>query len=406
MSREGRGGPAPLRFVFVRRSQNPGARPVRSSVRKVAASTRKTNPPRPVSVVSLDLLREPAAVSKVAPATPPWLPPLMPGALDVPEIPEGLPPIPSMLLEADASPAEAWTTRSGEAMAAHEAEGGSVWLAGCDPRTLLLGWEEPSGIPGQPRLATEWRLRSRDEPEVVLATGSLPTDRRFLFVEDPPRATAHVAEIGVRGARGHWECVAASAAVSLPETPASDAASPPRPPQGQTGIRPGFPRTYFEGILGGDTDPAIPQGSSGMGPSGRSRDLAADQGGFPPSSASAVGPGGVQLPSSSAVGSAGPVSGTGGFHFRVNAEVVVFGSTEPGAQVTLAGRPVALRPDGSFTFRCALPDGRFELPLVAISSRGHGHRAALLTLQRGTVLEGEVGVHPIDPGLPSPEAIP
>jgi hypothetical protein len=43
---------------------------------------------------------------------------------------------------------------------------------------------------------------------------------------------------------------------------------------------------------------------------------------------------------------------------------------------------------------------------VAVSSEGHGHRAALLTLQRGTVVHGEVGVHPIDPGLPSPEAIP
>lgn len=405
-SRAGRGAAAPLRFVFVRRPRNPGARRVRSSVRKVATAARKTGPIRPVSAVPEDLLHEPTAISGIASTKSLWLPPLIPGVLDVPEIPPGLPPIPPMLLEGDASPDEAVTARSGETMAAREAEGGTVWLAGCDPRTLLLGWEEPCDIPGQPRSATEWRLRSRDEPEVVLATGSLPTDRRFLFVEDPPRAIAHVAEIGVWSARGDWECLAVSAAVSLPEAPASDPTSPTHSSQGQTGIRPGFPRAYFESILGNDSEFSIPQGSSGMGPAGRSRDVSADRGVFPPSSAAALGSGETLFPSSSAVGSAGLVAEAGGFHFRVNAEVVVFGSTEPGARVTLAGRPVVLRPDGSFTFRCALPDGRFELPLVAVSSEGHGHRAALLTLQRGTVVHGEVGVHPIDPGLPSPEAIP
>jgi len=179
------------------------------------------------------------------------------------------------------------------------------------------------------------------------------------------------------------------------------------PKLGGDALRPRFPRPYFEGILGGDSGPTPLEVGSAMGPEDRPLDSATDGGGLPLPSSAAVGPEGAPPRSSSAVMSMGPVSDAGRFQLRVNAEVVVFGSTEPGARVTLAGRPVDLRPDGSFTFRCALPDGRFELRLVAVSAQGHGQRGAVLTLRRGTALLGEVEVHrTIDPGLSSPEATP
>jgi len=59
-----------------------------------------------------------------------------------------------------------------------------------------------------------------------------------------------------------------------------------------------------------------------------------------------------------------------GFWFNVNAELVVYGSTEPNAQVMLGGRPVQLRADGTFSFRFALPDGRYALPASAYSVEG------------------------------------
>jgi hypothetical protein len=85
------------------------------------------------------------------------------------------------------------------------------------------------------------------------------------------------------------------------------------------------------------------------------------------------------------------------FWFRVNAEVILHGSTEPDARVTIAGRPVALRPDGSFSFRFAFPDGNFWLPIEAVSADGLDGRKAAVRFLRATTLEGDVGVHPVSP---------
>ncbi len=93
------------------------------------------------------------------------------------------------------------------------------------------------------------------------------------------------------------------------------------------------------------------------------------------------------------------------FFLNVNAEVIIYGATEPNATVTIGGRPVALRPDGSFTYRFALPDGQYELPVVAVSADQTDGRAAELKFCRATELQGEVGAHPQAPELkpPAPE---
>ncbi len=93
-----------------------------------------------------------------------------------------------------------------------------------------------------------------------------------------------------------------------------------------------------------------------------------------------------------------------GFWFAVNAEVVVYGSTEPDAAVSLAGRAVKLRPDGSFSFRFSLPDGHFRLPITAASADGIELRGAELRLSRSTGISGEVGVHPQDKSMRPPVA--
>ena len=93
-----------------------------------------------------------------------------------------------------------------------------------------------------------------------------------------------------------------------------------------------------------------------------------------------------------------------GFWFMVNAELIIYGATEPNAKVTLGGNPVKLRPDGSFSFRFALPDGNYDLPAVAVSADGTDARAAELKFSRQTEYLGEVGVHPQDPSLKAPLA--
>jgi hypothetical protein len=88
-----------------------------------------------------------------------------------------------------------------------------------------------------------------------------------------------------------------------------------------------------------------------------------------------------------------------GFWFNVNAELIVYGSTEPDATVSIGGRKIKLRPDGSFSYRFALPDGNYEMPVVAISADETDGRAAELKFSRGTEYRGDVGAHPQDPSL-------
>lgn len=94
------------------------------------------------------------------------------------------------------------------------------------------------------------------------------------------------------------------------------------------------------------------------------------------------------------------------FWFNVNVEVIVYGATEPTARVSLGGLPLRLRPDGTFSCRFALPDGRYELPAVAVSVDNDTRRADL-SLGRRTEYHGEVGIHPQDKALrpPVPEHV-
>jgi uncharacterized protein len=89
------------------------------------------------------------------------------------------------------------------------------------------------------------------------------------------------------------------------------------------------------------------------------------------------------------------------FWLNVNAELVVYGSTQPGAQLTIGGQPIRLRPDGTFSHRVALPDGAYELPVEAHSERGEV-RQACLRFSRKTTYEGSVGTEGQGPTLSAP----
>ena len=91
-----------------------------------------------------------------------------------------------------------------------------------------------------------------------------------------------------------------------------------------------------------------------------------------------------------------------GFWFNVNAELVIYGATEPTARVTLGGHEIKLRADGSFSYRFALPDGKYDLPAVAVSADNTEARAVDLKFTRKTEHIGDVGAHPQDPALEPP----
>jgi len=73
-----------------------------------------------------------------------------------------------------------------------------------------------------------------------------------------------------------------------------------------------------------------------------------------------------------------------GFWFHVDAELIVYGATDPAARVTLQGEPVQLSPDGTFAVRFALPDRRQIIPAVARSCDGREERTIVLAVERNT----------------------
>lgn len=68
------------------------------------------------------------------------------------------------------------------------------------------------------------------------------------------------------------------------------------------------------------------------------------------------------------------VPGARKFWLVVNTELIVYGATEPDAKVDVQGKEIKLRPDGTFSLRFALPDGKQVIPVHAVSSDGIDER--------------------------------
>lgn len=72
------------------------------------------------------------------------------------------------------------------------------------------------------------------------------------------------------------------------------------------------------------------------------------------------------------------------FWLVVNTELIVYGATEPDAKLTVQGKEIKLRQDGTFTLRFALPDGRQVIPVEAVSSDGIDRRKIAPIVTRKT----------------------
>lgn len=76
------------------------------------------------------------------------------------------------------------------------------------------------------------------------------------------------------------------------------------------------------------------------------------------------------------------------FHLAVNTELILYGATEPDAKVTVQGNGIKLRPDGTFTLRFALPDGRQVIPVKAVSSDNQEERSITPIVNKETKYSG------------------
>jgi len=72
------------------------------------------------------------------------------------------------------------------------------------------------------------------------------------------------------------------------------------------------------------------------------------------------------------------------FWLIADAELIVYGATEPDATVTIGGRPIKLNPDGTFRFQMSFQDGVIDYPIMAVAADGVQTRSIHMNFERET----------------------
>ncbi len=72
------------------------------------------------------------------------------------------------------------------------------------------------------------------------------------------------------------------------------------------------------------------------------------------------------------------------FWLVADAELIIYGATEPDATVTIAGRPIQLNPDGTFRFQMSFQDGLLDFPIMAVAADGEQNRSIHMKFVRET----------------------
>lgn len=72
------------------------------------------------------------------------------------------------------------------------------------------------------------------------------------------------------------------------------------------------------------------------------------------------------------------------FWLIADAELIVYGATEPDATVTIGGRPIQLNPDGTFRFQMSFQDGLIDFPVMAVAADGEQNREIHMKFERET----------------------
>ncbi len=308
---------------------------------------------------------------------------------------------------------------------------GRMMLVARDPHWLYAHWDLSE--PEQRRynaLSADRHLVVRVQPGTIQGHRSteihVHPESRHWFIHVDRAGTTYTAELGYYPADRKWVTVASStAAATPPDTASSDRTvrfatvnvekplrgSLMRAPTLKTATVPTLDQSrerelaaalsrYFERPEAPSSIdlPELVRSAIGAG---------RPAGGVPPAE---IPPGAIHLDLGRGAGLENPTSPAGGegpapkgFWLNLNAELVLYGATEPNATLLIDGYPVQLRPDGTFSYRFALPDGNYEIALWAMSADGD-LRQAILKFGRSSNYEGEVGAHPQDPALLPPPA--
>ena len=72
------------------------------------------------------------------------------------------------------------------------------------------------------------------------------------------------------------------------------------------------------------------------------------------------------------------------FWLVADAELIVYGATEPDATVTIGDREIKLNPDGTFRFQMSFQDGVIDYPIKAVAVDGEQTRSIHMNFERQT----------------------
>ena len=72
------------------------------------------------------------------------------------------------------------------------------------------------------------------------------------------------------------------------------------------------------------------------------------------------------------------------FWLVADAELIVYGATEPDATVSIGGKPIKLNSDGTFRFQMSFQDGLIDYPIMAVAADGEQTRSVHMSFTRET----------------------
>jgi hypothetical protein len=259
---------------------------------------------------------------------------------------------------------------------------------------------------------------SQSRPHSVQQYG-LEEMTRDWYLPIPVSDRDYRAEVGYTTATGTWLVLARSNAVRIPPVFPSDelvdqfVTVPWEEPiqgkiiplPGKAGIgpvpihqqmfemgMPGLAESRIAGSIGGDSSFIFP---SGIG--FESNLLGGEQSPFGAWTASGSGIGLTMSGAGLTMSGAGlTMSGIGfgsfqppankprNFWLVADAELIVYGATEPDANLTIDGEPVQLNPDGTFRIQLSFQDGQLRFPIMAVAADGEQMRNITMNFNRTT----------------------
>ena len=285
-----------------------------------------------------------------------------------------------------------------------------------DPQWAYAYWDVPNGHKEELRRqgGQQLALRIYDVTDIDINHQAPHSVQEYLcdemarewYLPIPVSDRDYVADIGYRCADGRWLVLARSASISVPPVYPSD------------WIEDAFITVNWQDDLKGKTlyklvPPAKKQAANadatkgdqlydavfGMTKSTESMRIAGSLFGSmqqtPEAAVSSyIFPSGVGMwavPSASGINMSGvgfsasaPPARPRQFWLVADAELIVYGATEPDATVTIGDRQIKLNPDGTFRFQMSFQDGIIDYPIKAVAADGEQTRSIHMNFERQT----------------------